>query len=812
MPRPVLDRRPEGAEPVRDSGASGSAKVFISYSRKDLAFVERLDAALRERGVEPLIDRSEIYAFEDWWKRIQGLVSQADTVVFVLSPDSVASEVCRTEVAFAQTLNKRFAPVVAHRVDPARVPEELSRLNFVFLDSEAGFETGIGRLVEALGTNIHWVRRHSEYGALARRWTEADRPTALLLRSQPLDEAERWIAGRPASAPVPTDDTQAFVSGSRRAATRRRNLLSAGLAVGLVLALALAGLAYWQRQEAIAQREIAQQQTDLAQRELGAAKNAVDGIIFDIAQGLRDVAGVKAATIRRILTTVQGTVDQLVSTAPDDLGLKRSHAVMMTNFVTTYLRVGDTDAALRAGADAVRLARAYQAASPGDGDARRVLGLALVQSGASRARAGDTAAALAALEEAIGIDRELVTADPKAPRTVRDLIAGLERLGDVKQQTGGLEAATAAYEEALGLGRQLVARDPGDRVARRDVALQLDRLGDLELDRSRIEAALVRFNEGLAIRRQLQDEDPGSREAERDLSLGLERIGRAKTIAGDTAGATAAYLGALALRRRLAEGDPSDVEIERDLLATLSQLADAQIVSGEAQAGARHYQDALAVARRIAELDPGSARAQRDVLTVLWKVGNAHLLAGRTDDAQAALSESLSLARALARRNPDDDRARSDLAQALGGVGGVKLARSDGSGAIPLLREAVTIARDLATRQRTTAARRALISVLVSLGNAELLTSERGTAAEAFGEALVLARANMAENANDRLNLLALASALMAGFATDPNPRERMNEVLAILEKLEAMGALPRSAYDILAKLRAVRGAGGATP
>jgi WD40 repeat protein len=63
------------------------AKVFISYSRKDLAFADRLDTALRARGFEPLIDRSEIYAFEDWWKRIQALIAQADTIIFVLSPD-----------------------------------------------------------------------------------------------------------------------------------------------------------------------------------------------------------------------------------------------------------------------------------------------------------------------------------------------------------------------------------------------------------------------------------------------------------------------------------------------------------------------------------------------------------------------------------------------------------------------------------------------------------------------------------------------------------------------------------------------------
>ena len=66
------------------------------------------------RGVnfEPLIDRSEIYAFEDSSARVQSLIAQADTIIFVLSPEAVASTVCAKEVAFAASLNKRFAPVV----------------------------------------------------------------------------------------------------------------------------------------------------------------------------------------------------------------------------------------------------------------------------------------------------------------------------------------------------------------------------------------------------------------------------------------------------------------------------------------------------------------------------------------------------------------------------------------------------------------------------------------------------------------------------------------------------------------------------
>jgi hypothetical protein len=142
----------EAAGPIADG--QPKAKVFISYSRKDMAFADRLEAALTARGVEPLIDRTEIYAFEEWWKRIEALIARADTVVFVLSPDSVASKVALQEVSFAASLNKRFAPVVHRRVDDKDVPEALAKLNFVFFDEAARFEQSVDRLAEALAC---WV-------------------------------------------------------------------------------------------------------------------------------------------------------------------------------------------------------------------------------------------------------------------------------------------------------------------------------------------------------------------------------------------------------------------------------------------------------------------------------------------------------------------------------------------------------------------------------------------------------------------------------------------------------------------------------
>ena len=99
------------ADATEARGSGTKARVFISYSRKDIAFADRLEAALKARGFDVLIDRQEIYAFEDWWKRIEALIGRADTVVFVLSPDAVKSDVALKEITYAASLNKRFAPI-----------------------------------------------------------------------------------------------------------------------------------------------------------------------------------------------------------------------------------------------------------------------------------------------------------------------------------------------------------------------------------------------------------------------------------------------------------------------------------------------------------------------------------------------------------------------------------------------------------------------------------------------------------------------------------------------------------------------------
>lgn len=288
-----------------------AAKVFISYSRKDAAFADDLVAGLKACGFEAYIDREDIAAGEAWEARLGALIGEADTVVYVISPASIASPQCHWEVAETLCLSKRLMPVVWQPVPEAEMPPELSRLNFVFFDGRTSFAKALAELAEALRVDAGWIREHSRIGALARRWDARGRPEEALLRGEELDHARSWRAGRPHGAPDLTDVHRDYIGASmtaREAAemaarNRRRGVVVTSLAVALAMTLLAAGAlwqaygAYLAKVEAVAARMETRAQlveTEEARRALQAATIRLEA---DIALRLPP-SGDRAVTLR----------------------------------------------------------------------------------------------------------------------------------------------------------------------------------------------------------------------------------------------------------------------------------------------------------------------------------------------------------------------------------------------------------------------------------------------------------------------------------------------------------------------------------
>jgi hypothetical protein len=204
----------------------GKLRVFISYSRDDLDFADQLTAALDFSGFECSIDREGISGGEEWKRKLVSLISEADTVVFVLTPNSARSPICDWEVEEATRLSKRILPIVCRSLEDISPPPRLRELNYIFFYKEpkmpgSGFGTGLAKLVTALNTDFDWLREHTRYLQRAIEWDTGGRPTNRQLSGHDILEANAWAARRPKSAPEPTALHLDFIRASEGEAEAR---------------------------------------------------------------------------------------------------------------------------------------------------------------------------------------------------------------------------------------------------------------------------------------------------------------------------------------------------------------------------------------------------------------------------------------------------------------------------------------------------------------------------------------------------------------------------------------------------------------
>jgi hypothetical protein len=139
-------------------------KVFLSYSRRDADFVDRLDQALTKGGYDVLVDRSDIAGDgEDRWRRsIAKAIRDSDTVVLVLSPNSTASESVERELSVAADSRRRVVPVIYRECElPDGFAYELAGIQHVdFTDGEFG--DAARQLMAQLGPPNVQLRRFDE--------------------------------------------------------------------------------------------------------------------------------------------------------------------------------------------------------------------------------------------------------------------------------------------------------------------------------------------------------------------------------------------------------------------------------------------------------------------------------------------------------------------------------------------------------------------------------------------------------------------------------------------------------------------------
>lgn len=122
------------------------AQIFISYSRKDLSFIERLAADLKNAGFDVWYDLASLGGGSRWGREIEAAIKKSRYVIVVLSPASVASEWVEREFLFASNRKRKIIPLLYR---PCELPINYLDLNYIDVQGE-NYEKNFGELLEAL--------------------------------------------------------------------------------------------------------------------------------------------------------------------------------------------------------------------------------------------------------------------------------------------------------------------------------------------------------------------------------------------------------------------------------------------------------------------------------------------------------------------------------------------------------------------------------------------------------------------------------------------------------------------------------------
>ena len=300
--------------------------AFVSYSRADAHFANRLASAGRARERTFWLDTADIPPAAEWREELLQAIRSASAVVCLLTSSWLSSPECRRELEIACAQGKRLVTVRLQEMRYEEIPPELRSLQWIDAVSTEPEEV-VEAVLAAIDADHERVRAHTRWLVDAARWQAAGRDPSHLPRGHELRELEAWLASAgedPRPVPLQTE----FVSAAQRAERRRRRRVLSALSVFATVALVLAGLAMWQRHVAIQQRNAAESgRLALAsQEELGADPEVALILASDawrLDENPRSATALRAALaashVQETLRT--GSAEVLTATAQHDGGI-----------------------------------------------------------------------------------------------------------------------------------------------------------------------------------------------------------------------------------------------------------------------------------------------------------------------------------------------------------------------------------------------------------------------------------------------------------------------------------------------------------
>lgn len=120
--------------------------VYISYSHRDSAFVDRLSSDLQAAGISTWVDRAKLMGGQDWASEVQNAIVSASALLVVISSNSASSAWIAAEYKSAMAAKKLVIPLLLE--DPKSVPLDLRMIQWV--DFRFDYRQAVQKVLTAL--------------------------------------------------------------------------------------------------------------------------------------------------------------------------------------------------------------------------------------------------------------------------------------------------------------------------------------------------------------------------------------------------------------------------------------------------------------------------------------------------------------------------------------------------------------------------------------------------------------------------------------------------------------------------------------
>ncbi len=245
------------------NGQNLMTNVFLAYSEQDVLVMEKVCNTLRREGLTVWTNKTDIKTGVEFQAAIEQGIEQADSVVYLMSPDAIASTYCQQEIDLALSLNKRIIPLLVKTLDFEQLQPQVRTLQYIDLNDnlvEIDYQQDESQLIRILKQEAIYYQEHKVLLTKALKWKRQDANSTILLRGYNLSYAEAWLKvakQHPTHPALPIQET--FIEESRRQPPNLSNNVfvsysrsDSGFARQLNDALQTHGKRTWFDQESIA--------------------------------------------------------------------------------------------------------------------------------------------------------------------------------------------------------------------------------------------------------------------------------------------------------------------------------------------------------------------------------------------------------------------------------------------------------------------------------------------------------------------------------------------------------------------------------